>query len=206
MESIYEEAYTALEAAFSETEITKKVNNAIAAMSEIKDFKAEYEVVISNIDSDLQYIIDTKVESNPWYAKRGLDEKKAELLAEIRKETKQRVLINSNFYGNAAEEDLKDYIASLSTIFGKINAVTGIIKAHDNTIDGAQELIDEYVEKVELANSIEEVDELKAEFKDKYDALKKPQSNTSSCAMGFVNVLNMFSILGIAILAFRRRK
>mgnify|MGYP003296978269 CR=1 FL=1 len=57
-----------------------------------------------------------------------------------------------------------------------------------------------------LANDADKDIRIKAEFKDKYDALKKPQSNTSSCAMGFVNVLNMFSILGIAILAFRRRK
>ena len=206
LESIYEDAYKALEAAFSETEITKKVDNAIAAMSEIKDFKTEYEKVINKIDSDLQYIIDSKVENNPWYGKRGLDVKKAELIEEIRKETKQRVLINPNFYGNAAEDDLKSYIDSLSTIFGKINAVAGIIKAHDSTINGAQELIDEYVEKVELANSIEEVDELKAEFKDKYDALKKPQPTTSSCSMAFVNAFNMFSVLGVAILAFRRRK
>lgn len=206
LELIYEEAYETISNALSETEITKKVNNAIAAMSEIKDFKVEYEKVIAEIDANLQYIIDDKVESNPWYAKRGLDVKKAELIDEIRKETKQRVLVNPTFYSSIAENDLNDYIDSLSKIYGKIKAVTVTIKAHDNTVKGAQALIDEYVEKVELANSIEEVDELKAEFKDKYNALKKPQPTTSSCSMAFVNVLNMFSILGVAILAFRRRK
>ena len=152
-------------------------------------------------------MIDEKIAANEWFAKRDLNAKKAEILAELDKEVKQRVLVNPTFYGNQAESDLQAYIKTLNTLYIKISAVVKVITSHDGTIKGGQDLIDEYVEKVELANSAEEVDELKEEFKGKYDKLKSPapSTSTSGCQMGFVNLFNIFSILALAIILKRKR-
>ena len=207
LEKIYTEAYESLNSVFSESEVTNKVSAAIAALSEIKDFKEAYDKVIAGIALDLQEMIDEKIAANEWFAKRDLNAKKAEILAELDKEVKQRVLVNPTFYGNQAESDLQAYIKTLNTLYIKISAVVKVITSHDGTIKGGQDLIDEYVEKVELANSAEEVDELKEEFKGKYDKLKSPapSTSTSGCQMGFVNLFNIFSILALAIILKRKR-
>ena len=151
-------------------------------------------------------MIDEKIAANEWFAKRDLNAKKAEILAELDKEVKQRVLVNPTFYGNQAESDLQAYIKTLNTLYIKISAVVKVITSHDGTIKGGQDLIDEYVEKVELANSAEEVDELKEEFKDEYDKLKSPapSTSTSGCQMGFVSMIPLVG--AVALLLIKRRK
>ena len=165
--------------------------------------------VVAGIAADLQTMIDEKIAANEWFAKRNLAAKKAEILEELGKEVKQRVLVNPTFYGNEAESDLQAHIKALNTLYIKINAVIKVITSHDGTINGGQALIDEYVEKIELANSAEEVDDLKEEFKDEYDKLKSPAPVTPTpskgCKSGFVSLFNIFAVLGLVIIIRRKR-
>lgn len=200
LKGIVDNAILALEAVKSASEIDGIIDAAILEIDATPSFKAEYDEIIYEISSALQTIIDDNIAKNEWFAKRNLGAKKDEIIDSIKSETKYSVYKNHNTYMYDAKKEFNDYIAQLNSLYSKIKAVKVTINGYDNTVPGAQELIDEYIEKIELADSKEHVDELKSEFKTKYDRL-----NGFNCSFGVISFINLFAVLSLALLALRKK-
>ena len=111
--------------------------------------------------------------------------------------------MNDNEYISTAKKDFNAYISELNSLYSKVKAVISTFNSYDDTIDGAKELIDEYIQKVELAESKEHVDELKVEFREAYDKLNDKKS--SGCSFGVINFINLFAVISMAIFVFKKK-
>ena len=200
MEGIIEDAFLALNAVKSNAEIDAIVDAAIKEIDATPHFKAEYEEIIQTIDSELQALIESNIAKNEWFANRNLQDKKNEIINNIKAETKFSVYKNKNTYISSAKKEFNTYINDLNSLFIKINAVVNLIDGYDKSIDGAEELIKEYIEKVKLAEDKEQVDEIKAEFKKKYDRLEG-----FNCSFGVVSFINLFAVISLMVIVLKKK-
>ena len=200
MEGIIEDAFLALNAVKSNSEIDAIVDAAIKEIDATPHFKAEYEEIIQTIDSELQALIESNIAKNEWFANRNLQDKKNEIINNIKAETKFSVYKNKNTYISSAKKEFNTYINDLNSLFIKINAVVNLIDGYDKSIDGAEELIKEYIEKVKLAEDKEQVDEIKAEFKKKYDRLEG-----FNCSFGVVSFINLFAVISLMVIVLKKK-
>lgn len=200
MEGIIEDAFLALNAVKSNAEIDAIVDAAIKEIDATPHFKAEYEEIIQSIDSELQALIESNIAKNEWFANRNLQDKKNEIINNIKAETKFSVYKNKNTYISSAKKEFNTYINDLNSLFIKINAVVNLIDGYDKSIDGAEELIKEYIEKVKLAEDKEQVDEIKAEFKKKYDRLEG-----FNCSFGVVSFINLFAVISLMVIVLKKK-
>ena len=113
------------------------------------------------------------------------------------------LVLPNNEYISTAKKDFNAYISELNSLYSKVKAVISTFNSYDDTIDGAKELIDEYIQKVELAESKEHVDELKVEFREAYDKLNDKKS--SGCSFGVINFINLFAVISMAIFVFKKK-
>ena len=200
MEGIIEDAFLALNDVKSNAEIDAIVDAAIKEIDATPHFKAEYEEIIQTIDSELQALIESNIAKNEWFANRNLQDKKNEIINNIKAETKFSVYKNKNTYISSAKKEFNTYINDLNSLFIKINAVVNLIDGYDKSIDGAEELIKEYIEKVKLAEDKEQVDEIKAEFKKKYDRLEG-----FNCSFGVVSFINLFAVISLMVIVLKKK-
>lgn len=200
MEGIIEDAFLALNAVKSNAEIDAIVDAAIKEIDATPHFKAEYEEIIQTIDSELQALIESNIAKNEWFANRNLQDKKNEIINNIKAETKFSVYKNKNTYISSAKKEFNTYINDLNSLFIKINAVVNLIDGYDKSIDGAEELIKEYIEKVKLAEDKDQVDEIKAEFKKKYDRLEG-----FNCSFGVVSFINLFAVISLMVIVLKKK-
>ena len=200
MEGIIEDAFLALNDVKSNSEIDAIVDAAIKEIDATPHFKAEYEEIIQSIDSELQALIESNIAKNEWFANRNLQDKKNEIINNIKAETKFSVYKNKNTYISSAKKEFNTYINDLNSLFIKINAVVNLIDGYDKSIDGAEELIKEYIEKVKLAEDKEQVDEIKAEFKKKYDRLEG-----FNCSFGVVSFINLFAVISLMVIVLKKK-
>ena len=200
MEGIIEDAFLALNAVKSNAEIDAIVDAAIKEIDATPHFKAEYEEIIQTIDSELQALIESNIAKNEWFANRNLQDKKNEIINNIKAETKFSVYKNKNTYISSAKKEFNTYINDLNSLFIKINAVVNLIDGYDKSIEGAEELIKEYIEKVKLAEDKEQVDEIKAEFKKKYDRLEG-----FNCSFGVVSFINLFAVISLMVIVLKKK-
>lgn len=203
LKGVLDNALLALEDVKSQEEITEIVNAAILEMNQVPNFKAEYNATIKEIEDTLDSLIKENIEKNEWFAKRNLNDKKDEIVNAIKSEPKFRVYMNDNEYLSNAKKDFNAYISELNSLYSKVKAVISTFNSYDNTIEGAKELIDEYIQKVELAESKEHIDELKVEFREAYDKLKDKKS--SGCSFGVINFINLFAVISMAIFVFKKK-
>ncbi len=202
LKGILDIALEALATTKSTTEIDLIVENAKVEMNQIPSFKAEYEQILKDISDTIDALIQDNIDKNEWFAKRNLTAKKNEIIEEIKAEQKFKVYMNDNTYISDAKKDFTNYINELNSLYTKIKAVITTFNSYDDTKEGAKELIEEYIEKVELAESKEHVDELKAEFKEAYNNLGK---KTSKCSAGVISFINLLAVASIAVLFMRRK-
>lgn len=200
MEGIIEDAFLALNDVKSNAEIDAIVDAAIKEIDATPHFKAEYEEIIQTIDSELQALIESNIAKNEWFANRNLQDKKNEIINNIKAETKFSVYKNKNTYISSAKKEFNTYINDLNSLYIKINAVVNLIDGYDKSIDGAEELIKEYIEKVKLAEDKEQVDEIKAEFKKKYDRLEG-----FNCSFGVVSFINLFAVISLMVIVLKKK-
>lgn len=200
MEGIIEDAFLALNDVKSNAEIDAIVDAAIKEIDATPHFKAEYEEIIQTIDSELQALIESNIAKNEWFANRNLQDKKNEIINNIKAETKFSVYKNKNTYIYSAKKEFNTYINDLNSLYIKINAVVNIIDGYDKSIEGAEELIKEYIEKVKLAEDKEQVDEIKAEFKKKYDRLEG-----FNCSFGVVSFINLFAVISLMVIVLKKK-
>ena len=200
MEGIIEDAFLALNDVKSNSEIDAIVDAAIKEIDATPHFKAEYEEIIQSIDSELQALIESNIAKNEWFANRNLQDKKNEIINNIKAETKFSVYKNKNTYISSAKKEFNTYINDLNSLYIKINAVVNLIDGYDKSIDGAEELIKEYIEKVKLAEDKEQVDEIKAEFKKKYDRLEG-----FNCSFGVVSFINLFAVISLMVIVLKKK-
>ena len=146
-------------------------------MNHVPNFKAEYEEIIKGISDELDELINESITKNAWFEKRNLPAKKSAILSEVEANNKYKVYMNDSTYKKNALKEMEEYISDLSGLYSKIKAVVATISNYDTSIDGAKELIDEYVEKIELADSKEQVEQYKTEFKTAYNELENGDSN-----------------------------
>lgn len=200
MEGTIEDAFLALGDVKSNAEIDAIVDAAIKEIDATPHFKAEYEEIIQSIDSELQALIESNIAKNEWFANRNLQDKKNEIINNIKAETKFSVYKNKNTYISSAKKEFNTYINDLNSLYIKINAVVNLIDGYDKSIDGAEELIKEYIEKVKLAEDKEQVDEIKAEFKKKYDRLEG-----FNCSFGVVSFINLFAVISLMVIVLKKK-
>ncbi|MBP3503651.1 MAG: family 10 glycosylhydrolase [Bacilli bacterium] len=203
LKGVLDNALLALEDVKSQEEITDIVDAAILEMNQVPNFKADYNATIKEIEDTLDSLIKENIEKNEWFAKRNLNAKKGEIVNAIKSEPKFRVYMNDNEYISNAKKDFNAYISELNSLYSKVKAVISTFNSYDNTIEGAKELIDEYIQKVELAESKEQIDELKVEFREAYDKLKDKKS--SGCSFGVINFINLFAVISMAIFVFKKK-
>ena len=203
LKGVLDNAILALDGVKSQEEITDIVDAAILEMNQVPNFKADYNATIKEIEDTLDSLIKENIEKNEWFAKRNLNAKKDEIVNKIKSEPKFRVYMNDNEYISTAKKDFNAYISELNSLYSKVKAVISTFNSYDDTIDGAKELIDEYIQKVELAESKEHVDELKVEFREAYDKLNDKKS--SGCSFGVINFINLFAVLSMAIFVFKKK-
>ena len=203
LKGVLDNAILALDGVKSQEEITDIVDAAILEMNQVPNFKADYNATIKEIEDTLDSLIKENIEKNEWFAKRNLNAKKDEIVNKIKSEPKFRVYMNDNEYISTAKKDFNAYISELNSLYSKVKAVISTFNSYDNTIDGAKELIDEYIQKVELAESKEHVDELKVEFREAYDKLNDKKS--SGCSFGVINFINLFAVISMAIFVFKKK-
>ncbi len=200
MEGIIQDAFSALNDVKSNSEIAAIVDAAIKEIDATPHFKAEYEEIIQTIDSELQALIESNIAKNEWFANRNLQDKKNEIINNIKAETKFSVYKNKNTYISSAKKEFNTYINDLNSLYIKINAVVKVIDGYDKSIEGAEELIKEYIEKVKLAEDKEQVDEIKAEFKKKYDRLEG-----FNCSFGVVSFINLFAVISLMVIVLKKK-
>ena len=200
MEGIIEDAFLALNDVKSNAEIDAIVDAAIKEIDATPHFKAEYEEIIQTIDSELQALIESNIAKNEWFANRNLQDKKNEIINNIKAETKFSVYKNKNTYISSAKKEFNTYINDLNSLYIKINAVVNVIDGYDKSIEGAEELIKEYIEKVKLAEDKDQVDEIKAEFKKKYDRLEG-----FNCSFGVVSFINLFAVISLMVIVLKKK-
>ena len=203
LKGVLDNAILALDGVKSQEEITDIVDAAILEMNQVPNFKADYNATIKEIEDTLDSLIKENIEKNEWFAKRNLNAKKDEIVNKIKSEPKFRVYMNDNEYISTAKKDFNTYISELNSLYSKVKAVITTFNSYDDTIDGAKELIDEYIQKVELAESKEHVDELKVEFREAYDKLNDKKS--SGCSFGVINFINLFAVISMAIFVFKKK-
>ena len=203
LKGVLDNAILALDGVKSQEEITDIVDAAILEMNQVPNFKADYNATIKEIENTLDSLIKENIEKNEWFAKRNLNAKKDEIVNKIKSEPKFRVYMNDNEYISTAKKDFNAYISELNSLYSKVKAVITTFNSYDDTIDGAKELIDEYIQKVELAESKEHVDELKVEFREAYDKLNDKKS--SGCSFGVINFINLFAVISMAIFVFKKK-
>ena len=203
LKGVLDNAILALDGVKSQEEITDIVDAAILEMNQVPNFKADYNATIKEIEDTLDSLIKENIEKNEWFAKRNLNAKKDEIVNKIKSEPKFRVYMNDNEYISTAKKDFNAYISELNSLYSKVKAVITTFNSYDDTIDGAKELIDEYIQKVELAESKEHVDELKVEFREAYDKLNDKKS--SGCSFGVINFINLFAVISMAIFVFKKK-
>ena len=170
-------------------------------MNEVPSFKAEYNEKIKEIDDAIQVLIDENIADNEWFAKRNLSAKKDEIINAIKQETKINVYKDTKTYLNNAKTEFNKYIQELRVLYIKIKNVVLTLNGYDKTKKGADELISEYIEKIELAENKDMVVTLENEFKTKYEEL----SNKSKCSFGVMSFMNLFAVLSLAIIIFRKK-
>lgn len=200
MEGLIEDAFLALGDVKSNSEIDAIVDAAIKEIDATPHFKAEYEEIIQTIDSELQALIESNIAKNEWFANRNLQDKKNEIINNIKAETKFSVYKNKNTYISSAKKEFNTYINDLNSLYIKINAVVNVIDGYDKSIEGAEELIKEYIEKVKLAEDKEQVDEIKSEFKKKYDRLEG-----FNCSFGVVSFINLFAVISLMVIVLKKK-
>ena len=203
LKGVLDNAILALDGVKSQEEITDIVDAAILEMNQVPNFRADYNATIKEIEDTLDSLIKENIEKNEWFAKRNLNAKKDEIVNKIKSEPKFRVYMNDNEYISTAKKDFNTYISELNSLYSKVKAVITTFNSYDDTIDGAKELIDEYIQKVELAESKEHVDELKVEFREAYDKLNDKKS--SGCSFGVINFINLFAVISMAIFVFKKK-
>lgn len=188
----------------SEDEITNIVNTAINAMNKVPNFKAEYDEILKDITTSIDELIAEAIAENAWFAKRNLEAKKTELMNELKAQNKYRVYMNDTTYKKETVKDFNTYISELTSLYSKIKAVIATISNYDKSIAGAEDLINEYVEKIELADSKEHVEQLKSEFKVAYNKLENGESD-SGCNSASVYIISLLSAISLIVVLFRKR-
>ena len=117
----------------------------------------------------------------------------------------RKVYMNDHTYKKNATKEMEEYISELSGLYSKIKAVVTTISNYDTSIDGAQELIDEYVEKIELADTKEQVEEYKTEFKTAYSELENGGSSEGGCSSASIHIVSLLSALSLVVIFLRKR-
>ena len=203
LKEILDTAIASINIAKSEEDITTIVNTATQAMNQVPNFKAEYEEIIKGISDELDELINEAIAKNAWFEKRNLPAKKATILTESN--NKYKVYMNDHTYKKNATKEMEEYISELSGLYSKIKAVVTTISNYDTSIDGAQELIDEYVEKIELADTKEQVEEYKTEFKTAYSELENGGSSEGGCSSASIHIVSLLSALSLVVIFLRKR-
>ena len=205
LKEILDTAIASINVAKSEEDITTIVNTATQAMNQVPNFKAEYEEIIKGISDELDELINEAIAKNAWFEKRNLPAKKATILTEVESNNKYKVYMNDHTYKKNATKEMEEYISELSGLYSKIKAVVTTISNYDTSIDGAQELIDEYVEKIELADTKEQVEEYKTEFKTAYSELENGGSSEGGCSSASIHIVSLLSALSLVVIFLRKR-
>ena len=201
LKGVLENALLALNDVKSQKEIDVIVNDAIKEIDETPHFKAEYLEIIAAINEEIDTLIATNIEKNSWFAKRNLEGKKLEIIDKVKSENKYSVYKNQQDYIYNATKEFNTYINDLSSLYSRIKAVVNTFNGYNKSVKGAEELINEYIEKVELANSKEHIDELKEEFKVKYSKLSK-----KGCSLGVVNFVNLLAAISLAAIILKKKQ
>ena len=205
LKEILDKAIESINVAKSEEDITSIVNSATQAMNQVPNFKAEYEEIIKGISDELDELINESITKNAWFEKRNLPAKKSAILSEVEANNKYKVYMNDSTYKKNALKEMEEYISDLSGLYSKIKAVVSTISNYDTSIDGAKELIDEYVEKIELADSKEQVEQYKTEFKTAYNELENGDSNEGGCASASIHIVSLLAALSLVVIFLRKR-
>ena len=204
LDNIYENAINALETLTNKEEIEEIVNTAISEMNKIPNFKTEYMTITKEISDSIQAKINEKVKENEWFAKRNLETKKDTILSNIESIDKYEVYKNSDTYVNNAIKEFNDYIVELDLLYTKITEAIATINDCDSSGKKVKKLIQEYIEKVELAENQAHVDELMSEFKEEYNKLT--ENGLFNCSSGAICFMNLFAVLSLALIILRKKQ
>lgn len=208
LENLLVSAKEEISEALSEEIISQAVTQFKTDINAIPNVKDEFDQAINSINNSLNNKIQSLIKTNEWlkdYEAR-LVVYKMELINELKTQNKIDISKFPSKYSSNLGSQLENYIYVIKAEIedqqaldtAKDDAIK-VINTYENSLDGHLVVKEKYINKINKAKTIEDVNNLLTEFKKEYDSVEEKKASCNLFGVNLISILSAVSLLYVII-------